>query len=51
MGIAIVSARMVTYRSWNDHDNFKRFIIGKRFSGSIAVLINFDDLYFVCVLF
>ena len=28
---AVVSARMVTYRSWNDHDHFERFIIGNRF--------------------
>ena len=27
---AKVSARMVAYRSRNDHDNFERFIIGNR---------------------
>ena len=31
MGSAIGSARMVTYCSWNDHENFERFIIGDRF--------------------
>ena len=30
-GSAIVSARMVTYRSCNDHDNFERFITGNSF--------------------
>ena len=30
-GDMIVSARMVTCCLWNDHNNFKRFIIGNRF--------------------
>ena len=30
MGSAKVSARMVTYSSWNDHDNFEGFIVGNR---------------------
>ena len=42
-----VSAKMVTYRSWNDHDNFGGFIVGNR----IAVLISNDVFYFACVLF
>ena len=43
MGSAIISARRVTYRSWNDHDNFERVNIGNR---SVKMSFTLHVFYF-----
>ena len=48
MESVIRSARMVTYCLWNDHDNFKSFIIGNRFPllyWSVLNTTHFSTLY------